>query len=123
MYYVNRKLISVFRLAFPVGICLATGYILEGLRPVANYSLFFLLMAFIGNYYFPEIVTIKNKKLGIKTILAKECKEFEMGEDLKITVDKKGSYLILHLDRKYMLEIATMSKDLFYQLRPYVRIR
>ena len=42
MYYVNRKLISVFRLAFPVGICLATGYILEGLRPVANYSLFFI---------------------------------------------------------------------------------
>lgn len=121
MYFVNRKLISVFRLAFPVGIALAMGYVLESLRPVANYSSFFLVMAFMGNYYFPEIVIIKNKRIGIKTILAKEFKEFEM-EHLKVTVDKRARYLILHLDRKYMLEIATMSKDLYYQLKPYIRI-
>lgn len=122
IYYVNRKLISVIRLAFPVGIALASGYILEGLRPVANYSLVFLLMGFIGNYYFPEIVTIKKKQLGIKTVLAKEFKEFNM-DNLEVTVDKRARYLILHLDRKYMLDVTTMSKDLYYQLKPHIRIR
>ena len=39
MYYVNRKLISVFRLAFPVGICLATVYFRRPKTSI-NYSLF-----------------------------------------------------------------------------------
>ena len=123
MYYVNRKLISVIRLAFPVGIALLFGFFLESLKPVANLSLVFLAMAFVGNYYFPEIVTInKKKKLGIKTVLAKEIKEFTM-ENLQVTVDRRARYLILHLDRKYMLDVTTMSKDLYYQLKPYIKIK
>ena len=71
---------------------------------------------------YPEIVIIEGKKLKLKLALSKKLKEYSM-EGLDVGVDNRALYLILNLNRKYRLEVKTMSKDLYYQLKPYIKIR
>ncbi|KJS20757.1 MAG: hypothetical protein VR72_13340 [Clostridiaceae bacterium BRH_c20a] len=122
MYYVNKKFVNLVRLFIPLGIALASGFFIENLASIRYFSVLFLLVGLVSNLYYPEIVIIEGKKLKLKLALSKKLKEYSM-EGLDVGVDNRALYLILNLNRKYRLEVKTMSKDLYYQLKPYIKIR
>jgi len=122
MYSVNQKFVNVIRLSIPLGIALLPGFFLEILAPVRYFSFLFLIVGVVGNLFFPEKVLIKKKKISLKPVLSTKFKEYDMA-DLEVSADWRARYLILHLDRKYRLDVTTMSKDLYYQLKPYIKIK
>ncbi|NLT94701.1 MAG: hypothetical protein GXW85_04080, partial [Clostridia bacterium] len=103
MYYVNKNHVNLVRLSVPMGIALFSGFFLESLAIVKNFSIVFLAAGIIGNMYYPEIIMIEKGKIKLKLTLAKKYTEFP-GSDLKISIDKKGRFYILHLDRDYRLD-------------------
>jgi len=121
MYYVNKKFVSLVRMFIPLGITLISGFFLESLAGVKNLSVVFLVVGLVSNLYYPEIVIVEGKMLKLKLALSKKHKEYSI-EGLEISVDNRARYLILNLDRKYRLDVTTMSKDLYYQLKPYIKI-
>ncbi|KJS82888.1 MAG: hypothetical protein JM58_13860 [Peptococcaceae bacterium BICA1-8] len=122
MYYVNKKFVNLVRLFIPLGVALASGFFIENLASIRYFSVLFLLVGLVSHFYYPEIVIIEGKKLKLKLALTKKFKEYSM-DGLDVGVDNKGRYLILNLNRKYRLDVTTMSKDLYYQLKPYIKIR
>jgi len=122
MYYVNKKFVNLVRMFIPFGITLLSGFFLESLAPVKNLSIVFLVVGLVSNFYYPEIVIIEGKKLKLKLALSKKYREYSM-DNLEVGVDNRARYLILNLNRKYRLDVTTMSKDLYYQLKPYIKIR
>lgn len=121
MYYVNKTFVNLVRMFVPLGITLAAGFFLDSLASVKNLSLVFLIVGLVSNMYYPQIVIIEGNKLKLKLVLSKKYKEYEM-QNLEVSVDKRARYLILNLDRKYRLDVTTMSKDLYYQLKPFIKI-
>ncbi|MGI6225283.1 MAG: hypothetical protein ACOYJ1_03415 [Peptococcales bacterium] len=122
MYYVNKNFVNLVRTFIPLGITLSSGFFLDSLAPVKNLSLIFLAVGLVSNLYYPQIVIIEDKNLKLKLTLSKKYKEYKL-EGLLVSVDKRARYLILNLDRKYRLDVTTMSKELYYQLKPYIKIQ
>jgi hypothetical protein len=120
-YYVNKSYVKLVKLCIPLGIALSSGFFLESLAMVKNLSVVFLAVGLIYNYWYPEIIIIEGEKLKIKLSLAKNYKEYLI-KGLKISVEKRACYYILHLDRKYYLEINSIPRELYYQLKPYIKI-
>jgi len=122
MYYVNKNFVNLVRLFIPLGVALLSGFFLDSLASVKHLSIVFLTVGLVSNYYYPEIVEIKGKTLSLKLALSKKFKKYSM-DNLEISVDRRARYLILHLDRNYRLDVKTLSKDHYYQLKPFIKIR
>jgi len=121
MYRINIKFTNLVRVFIPLGIALLSGFFLEILAPVKNLSFAFIFMGLVSNYFYPEFISLEKDKLKIKTVLSKNFKEFSLSS-LEIAVDKRARYLILNLDRQYRIDVTTLPKELYYQLKPYIKI-
>lgn len=121
MYFVNKQFVTLIRMSIPLGIALLTGFFLESLAVVKNMSLVFLTVGLMSNLYYPEVIIIEGDKLKLKLTLAKSYKEFLL-KDLVISIDKRARFYILHLDRKYLLDINTLPRGLYNQIKPYIKI-
>lgn len=121
MYYVNKQFVTLVRMSIPLGIALVTGFFLESLAVVRNMSVVFLAVGLLINLYYPEVIIIEGDKLKLKLTLAKSYKEYLL-KDLVISIDKKARFYILHLDRKYRLDINTLPRELYYHLKPHIKI-
>lgn len=121
IYYVNRNFVNLTRLFLPLGVALLSGFFLESMANVKNLSFLFLVVGLVSNHYYPEIVKIEGEKLKLKLALSKKYREFSLAE-MEVSADNRGRYLILHLNRNYRLDVKTLPVELYYKLKPYIKI-
>ncbi|MFZ5944345.1 MAG: hypothetical protein ACOYVD_09560 [Bacillota bacterium] len=121
MYHVNKNFVNLALLFVPLGITLLSGFFIESLASVKQLSFVFLTVGLVSNFYYPQIININEDKIMLKLTLAKKYKEFPLNK-LEVSVDSRARYLILHLDRKYRLDVKTLPTQLYYQLKPFIKI-
>lgn len=119
-YVVNRRVAGLVKIYIPFGLLAIFGsFFMNDSQSFRILGWVFICVALVANYKFPEKIFLSKKNIGVKTVLSKKMRSFELNE-LKLTTDKKGKKFYLKLDRKYIVSLAFIPEKLFHKLKKYL---